>query len=239
VFAVNTDGTGFTNLHSFSEMNDNANSDGAVLDAGLVLSGNTLYGTASTGGRWGQGTVFAVNTDGSGFTNLHDFAGASDGADPEAGLILSGNTLYGTAYFGGSGGYGTVFALNTDGTGFTNLHSFTELQNVSNGDGANPQAGLILSGSTLYGTTSYGGSAGYGTVFAMNLAASLNIRLTSNQVVLSWPAWAPGYQLQCTTNLGARAVWRAVAAAPVMVNGRKVVTTSISEAQEQFRLALP
>ena len=49
----------------------------------------------------------------------------SDGAYPHAGLILSGNTLYGTAYGGGSSGNGTVFAVNTDGTGFTNLYSFT------------------------------------------------------------------------------------------------------------------
>ena len=41
------------------------------------------------------------------------------------GLILSGNTLYGTAYYGGSAGNGTVFALNTNGTGFTTLHTFT------------------------------------------------------------------------------------------------------------------
>ena len=49
---------------------------------------------------------------------------SSDGADPYAGLILSGNTLYGTTS-GGSWGDGTVFAINTDGIGFTNLHSFT------------------------------------------------------------------------------------------------------------------
>ena len=70
------------------------------------------------------------------FTNLYSFPTTvansshtiysnSDGADPEAGLILSGNTLYGTADAGGSSGNGTVFAVNTDGTGFTNLHSFT------------------------------------------------------------------------------------------------------------------
>ena len=51
----------------------------------------------------------------------------SDGSYPYAGLILSGNTLYGTTIDGGSSGNGTVFAVNTDGTGFTNLHSFTAL----------------------------------------------------------------------------------------------------------------
>src|SRR5665647_3155356 len=58
------------------------------------------------------------------FTTLRSFTGGSGGVTPYAGLIISGNTLYGTAYQGGSGGGGTMFALNANGTGFTNLHSF-------------------------------------------------------------------------------------------------------------------
>ncbi len=175
VFAVNTDGTGFTNLHSFTAVGINSdgvgtNSDGAFPFAGLVLSNNTLYGTAPQGGSSGQGTVFKVNIDGSDFTTLHAFTAVSgtypfnnsDGACPHGSLILSGTTLYGTAPFGGSLGYGTVFKVNTDATGFTTLQNFT-----NGGDGATPWAGLVLSGNTLYGTTSGGGS-GAGTVFALN-----------------------------------------------------------------------
>jgi len=138
----------------------------------LILSGNTLYGTANSGGSAGYGTVFAVNTDGTGFTNLHSFTAPSgsggfsgtngDGAYPWSGLILSGNTLYGTASSGGNPGFGTVFALNTNGTGFTVLHNFTY------NDGGHPHTGLILSGNTLYGTAYSGGLSGYGTVFAVN-----------------------------------------------------------------------
>jgi len=184
VFAVHTDGTGFTTLHSFTPTapypGPFTNSDGATPEAGLILSGNTLYGTATGGGSGGVGTVFALNTDGTGFTNLHSFTALdlntgtnSDGATPEAGLILSGNTLYGTATGGGSGGVGTVFALNTDGTSFTTLYSFTPTSRPgyldgTNSDGAYPDAGLILSGNTLYGTAPLGGSAGNGTVFAVN-----------------------------------------------------------------------
>src|SRR5438874_12439591 len=71
--------------------------------------------------------VCKVNTEGTGFMTLLSFTNGSDGANPVAGLNLSGNTLYGTAQIGGSSGSGTVFALNTDGTGFTILHSFTGL----------------------------------------------------------------------------------------------------------------
>jgi uncharacterized repeat protein (TIGR03803 family) len=115
VFAVNTDGTGFTTLYSFTELDQEGsltNSDGANPRAGLILLGNTLYGTATRGGSSGYGTVFAVNTNGTGFTTLYSFTNGSDGGNPYAGLILSGNTLYGTASEGGSSGDGTVFSLS-------------------------------------------------------------------------------------------------------------------------------
>jgi uncharacterized repeat protein (TIGR03803 family) len=182
VFAINTDGTDFTNLHSFAAVPGSypyTNSDGAYPYAGLILSGNTLYGTAADGGISGQGTVFALNTDGTGFTNLYTFTALStpytgtnaDGANPLGGLMLSGNTLYGTTGDGGSSGSGGVFAVNTNGTGFTNLYNFTATSAAdpnTNSDGAYPQGGLVISGNTLYGTTFGGGYAGRGTVFAVN-----------------------------------------------------------------------
>ena len=177
-------GVVFTTLHSFT-----ANSDGAAPLAGLLLSGNTLYGTASGGGTNGSGTVFSLNTDATGFTMLHSFtaldltthANNSDGGRPEAGLILSGNTLYGTAYVGGTNGSGTVFAVNTNGTGFAIVYSFTADFGfeTTNSDGAGPLAALISSGSTLYGTTYYGGSSGKGTVFAVSTAGTLFTNLYS------------------------------------------------------------
>jgi uncharacterized repeat protein (TIGR03803 family) len=153
----------FTTLHSFD------GSDGAEPRAGLLLSGNALYGTTFEGGTNGYGAVFALNTNGTGFTNLHSFTAApfphytnSDGAYPFAALILSGNTLYGTAQSGGTNTYGTVFALNTDGTSFTVLHTF----GVSGG--ADPEAALFLAGNTLYGAAVEGGTNTSGTVFALN-----------------------------------------------------------------------
>jgi uncharacterized repeat protein (TIGR03803 family) len=204
VFAVNTDGTGFGTLYSFTAIGPSiTNSDGAYPRAGLILSGNSLYGTAVQGGTSDNGTVFALNTDGTGFTTLHSFTGTSipgssdgtnsDGANPTAVLLLSGNTLYGTATQGGTSGNGTVFALNTDGTGFTNLHSFTSVSNPyafssgTNSDGANPYAGLILSGNTLYGTAEQGGSGGTGTLFALNTDG------TGFTTLYSFTALSPNY----------------------------------------------
>jgi uncharacterized repeat protein (TIGR03803 family) len=180
VFRLNIDGTGFTNLHNFSEIYP-TNSDGAHPYGGLVLSSNKLYGTTFDGGNGGVGTVFAVNTDGSNFNTLYGFTPLSglypfytnsDGANPQAGLIWSGNRLYGAAQNGGSAGAGTVFAIYVDGTGFTNLHSFAEANGAgpyyTNTDGIYPEGGLVLSSNTLYGTAYGGGSAGVGTVFALN-----------------------------------------------------------------------
>ena len=103
----------FTTLYSFSATppypNNPTNSDGADPYGRLILSGNTLYGTSQNGGSSIVGTVFALNTDGTGFTNLHTFTGGSDGAYPGAGLILSGNALYGATGIGGSSYAGNVF----------------------------------------------------------------------------------------------------------------------------------
>src|SRR5437667_452301 len=110
----------FTVLHSFTAGSTNSsgvytNIDGAGPYCGLILSGNTLYGTAPLGGSLGWGTSFKVNTDGTDFTTLYSFAGDSDGGRPYAGLILCGNTLYGTAECGGAfPGNGAVIVFKRD-----------------------------------------------------------------------------------------------------------------------------
>jgi uncharacterized repeat protein (TIGR03803 family) len=160
VYALNTDGTGFTTLYTFTGGTDGDAPYGSLIQG----SDGRLYGTASSGGADGQGTVFALNTDGTGFTALYAFTGGADGGVPLAGLIEgSDSRLYGTASSGGTGGNGTVFSMNTEGTGFATLHSFT-----GGSDGASPQASLIqLSDGRLYGTTWGGGAIGYGVLFAV------------------------------------------------------------------------
>ena len=157
VFKVNTNGTGYTVLKSFSD------TDGGQPYAGLALSGSTLYGTTAYGGSSGLGTLFKLNTNGSGFTVLKNFSNTPDGSKPYGNLILSGTMLYGTTQSGGSFGVGTVFKITTNGTGYITLHNFT-----NNSDGSTPDAGLLLADSTLYGTTLNGGSSGSGTVFKVN-----------------------------------------------------------------------
>jgi uncharacterized repeat protein (TIGR03803 family) len=251
VFGVNTDGAGFTTLHSFTAVSTNSlgsyytNSGGGYPSSALILSGNTLYGTTQVGGTGAAGTVFAVNTNGTEFRVLHNF-NDDDGRSPAIGLILSGKTLYGTASVGGGSGNGTVFAVNTDGTGFTNLYSFTALsapyyQGGTNGDGAEPNAGLILAGNTLFGTTQVGGIGGNGTVFSLSFTPQLAITTARGNIILRWPTNYlgfdySGFTLQSTTNLGSSAVWTTNSPAPVIVNGQNTVTNPISGTQQFFRL---
>ena len=162
VFKLNADGTGYAVLHRF----DFSIGDGGF-PSGLVQgSDSALYGTTGEGGTNGIGAVFRLNTDGTGYTVLHNFTGiGGDGATPSAGLLLGRDgALYGTTFEGGPNGSGTVFRLNTDGTGYRVLHTFTG----SVGDGVYPNEALVQgSDGALYGTTSYGGTNGSGTIFKL------------------------------------------------------------------------
>ena len=246
VFKVNVDGTDFTNLHGFTAYVSGTNSDGALPFAGLVVSGNTLYGTAAYGGSKGYGALFAVSTDGSGFTNLYNFLGyPRDGQNPQGALIVSGRTLYGTTEFGGAADTGTLFRGNTDGTGFTNLYNFTALEgaypNNYNSDGYLPYAALILSGNTLYGTALEGGTSNFGTVFSLTLPAPPQLTITrfGTNVIVTWPAIATGFILQFATNMVSPSVWSTnLPASVVVISNQNVVTNPITGTQKFYRLSL-
>jgi uncharacterized repeat protein (TIGR03803 family) len=157
-------------------------------------SAGNLYGATAFGGTKGTtcdsyyggqcGVVFELNPPkqkGGKWTErvLHSFAGGTDGASPNGGLVLdSKGNIYGTSFGGGieagqcgSGGCGTVFELmrlHKGGAWSARiLHRFR-----ADPDGTNPAAGLTL-GSTgiLYGTTLTGGTSGGpggGTVFSLS-----------------------------------------------------------------------
>lgn len=156
VFKMTPSGT-LTTLHHFA-----AGTDGAEPLAGLTqaIDGN-LYGTASAEGASGWGTVFMINPKNGKFTVLHSFDG-TDGAVPYGDLVQStdGN-LYGTTNSSGAYGYGTVFKFNPTSGKLTTLFYFD-----NGADGGYPYGGVIEAiDGNLYGTTSYGGAYGHGTIF--------------------------------------------------------------------------
>jgi uncharacterized repeat protein (TIGR03803 family) len=161
VFKLDAKGD-LTLLHSFAGTPDGENPlAGLTRDAVGNLYGTTHYG----GTNGGFGTVFKLDATDN-LTLLHSFAGTPDGENPYSSLVrdAAGN-LYGTTFFGGDFGNGTVFKLDPTGTLIV-LHSFN-----ASPDGANPIGGLTLDKTgNLYGTTSDGGDLncgffGCGTVF--------------------------------------------------------------------------
>jgi uncharacterized repeat protein (TIGR03803 family) len=163
VFKLSTTGEE-TVLHEFA-----GGTDGASPEGSLVYKAGDFYGTTTLGGASNAGTVFKVTYKGE-ETVLYSFTGKADGSNPVAGLAIdkAGN-LYGTTTAGGSSGNGTVFKLaipTVAGGQFTEqvLYSFG-----TGSDGAIPVAGVTLDASgNLYGTTSAGGTYGYGTVFEVS-----------------------------------------------------------------------
>ncbi|MGH7969236.1 MAG: hypothetical protein ACREIC_10975, partial [Limisphaerales bacterium] len=150
-----------------------------------------------------------------------------------------GNTLYGTAEVGGSSAEGTIFAINTDGTGFTNLHTF------ATGDGANPIGNLVLSGNTLYGTGSsyYVNSINvtdFGSVFSLSFAPPLTVSSSGGNIVLKWPISNggfdySGYYLQATVDVGSGAwISSNLPEPPVVLDGHYVVTIPNAIGSRQF-----
>ena len=127
VFQIAPDGT-FRILHQFSDQ-----SDGYTPSARLLLVGNQLFGTCSSGGAGdlgysGPGTVFAIDLakvspadNAAGFSVIHYFSTSADQADggsPLGALFLaSDGDLYGTTSYSGAYPSGTIFQIKPDNSG--------------------------------------------------------------------------------------------------------------------------
>jgi uncharacterized repeat protein (TIGR03803 family) len=156
-----------TVIHAFTGGND-----GAVGSLGSLLldpSGN-FYGVSELGGAHSAGTVFRLSPLAGGqwkFTTLYGFAGQPDAAFPYGGLITDGkNNFYGTTYYGGTNGVGTVFKLDLTAKKESVLYSFAE-----GTDGGYPTSTLVFDTvGNMYGTTSMGGipACDCGTVFELS-----------------------------------------------------------------------
>ena len=109
-YEILTSGDGFLPLCEFNFGDENSNPQGP-----LLLSTNLLYGTTPA-------AIFSLTTNGQDFTNLISFPLTTEnesgiftnstGFDPNGGLVLAGQSFYGTAQDGGTNGSGTIFAFN-------------------------------------------------------------------------------------------------------------------------------
>jgi uncharacterized repeat protein (TIGR03803 family) len=165
IYKLAPNGSGFTILHIFNKSTDGTYPHDELIEG---IDGY-LYGMAS-GGVNGGGTIFKINPDDTNFTVLHNFNSSSDGfgSYPQGSLIEgSDGNLYGMTSAGGDYGFGTVFKLASNGTGFMILKSFNKT------DGDRPLGSLIESSDGyLYGMTPNGGDNDKGTIFKISTAGT-------------------------------------------------------------------
>lgn len=161
IFKVNVDGTGFQKLHDFT------GGDGSDPHPGLIEgTDGVLYGMATTGGG-GLGSIFSIEKDGSNFEVLQLLSYATGGSPRASLLQVSNGMLYGTGYQGGENDQGSLFRINTDGSGFE------VLRHLGTTEGAYANGSLIeASDGMLYGTTTMGGESDNGVIFKMSLDGS-------------------------------------------------------------------
>lgn len=166
--------TALWSLHTLYNFNENNGSDPESIT--LDSDGN-IYGVTQSGGLYEAGVAYKLTRE-SGTWNqsvLYNFAGVNgDGGAPIGNLTLdSSGNLYGTTTLGGINGggcgglgCGTAFELSPSANGQWNeriLHRFT-----GGMDGGQPESGFIFGpDGNLYATTSSGGFADQGTVFAI------------------------------------------------------------------------
>ncbi|MEO7676632.1 MAG: choice-of-anchor tandem repeat GloVer-containing protein [Verrucomicrobiota bacterium] len=174
--------------------------DGSFPSAGLTLSAGMLYGVNGGGGQSNFGTIFKVGTNGTGCSVIHHFVGGSDGEYPVGRVVVSGNTIYGVMYRGGTNnvpeGGGTIYKVDTDGSNYSILRRLNSAIN----DGYKPASGMVLSGNFLYGTTTQGGvssrgTSDRGTVFKINANGS------GYQIIHAFSGYEDGLQPEAELTL--------------------------------------
>jgi len=158
-------------LHAFGSVPR----DGATPQSALTLApSGVLLGTTEEGGV-NYGVVFALappsGPGGSWQYGLpYTFTGRLDGGNPQSRLtLLPGKNpiIYGTTRRGGAFDEGTVYQLVPPLPG----GSWTEapVYSFSGGnDGGHPESGVVVYSYALFGTTTEGGSHGFGTAFRLS-----------------------------------------------------------------------
>jgi uncharacterized repeat protein (TIGR03803 family) len=158
LFRLDPDGKNDRLLHSFKGGEHGCKPTGGGV---FATRGSFFYGTTTSCGNATEGgLLFSEYAGGNQFHVLHVFDLASDGGNPEGGLLPIGATLYGTTPKGGAHGQGTVYSLDTKTDEFSVLHNFG-----AGDDAAGPVAALTELDGNLFGTSRNGGSDRLGAVY--------------------------------------------------------------------------
>jgi uncharacterized repeat protein (TIGR03803 family) len=163
----------------------------------MKASNGKLYGTTTIGGPSGNGTIYSMNADGSGYVKLHEFNDA-EGYEPNGKLMeASDGKLYGVCRWGGPSNSGAIYRIDKSGTIVEDnagvLYGTTSRALTQNGsvykinkDGTGfavlklfltsdiytPFDGLALDNGWLYGTCNFGGAEGKGGLYRLHTDGS-------------------------------------------------------------------
>ncbi len=135
-------------LYRFKGGMDGSSPQSALIDVNGTLFGTTLFGGGSnciSSGGGGCGTIFSIDTSGSGYNILHRYPDSGTGGAGPLTLTYANGQLYGTTQSGGDlscnftgYGCGTVFTMDPSGASYNVLYSFASLQ-----DGQFPATALL------------------------------------------------------------------------------------------------
>ncbi len=152
--------------YSFAGGNEGGNPSTGVIKA----TDTKLYGV-NYGGANGLGTLFRIDQPGNTFETLRPFASASGGTPDAVPMQASDGKLYGVTATGGASGFGGIYQVNVNGSGYTLIHEFTGTSGAKRGKGAGCRGLVEGPGGMLYGCTNSGGNA---TDTGMFFVASTN-----------------------------------------------------------------
>jgi uncharacterized repeat protein (TIGR03803 family) len=184
LFSISTDGENYTNLYTFTD---------GTLAGWLIIDQGMLYGIGQS--KVVGGYIFSMETNGSNFSVLHVFTNST----PNDLIMLDDNLLCGTSTGGGLYDGGTIFSMKTDGSGYNVLYNVPEYGGMA-GLGA---SGLVSNGDTLLGTIQDGGTNGWGSIYGLNLAPTIQSVTSTNEYLnMVWNAASGAYyQIQYSTNI--------------------------------------
>jgi uncharacterized repeat protein (TIGR03803 family) len=236
VFSIGTNGGNYTRLRSFTN-----SPDGKSPRSTLLISGSRIFGTTASGGTNNNGTIYSLGTNGANYAILYKFTNSPNGSGPIGNLALSNDTIYGITGSGGTNGSGSLYSISTNGQSETILHSYTFLF-----DGFFPFGGPVLSGQTLYASTSQGGG-GAGAIISLDLsgpppAISNIVANADGSVTINFLGGAnKTYLVQSTTNLSPPVVWQNISTNTSAGDGTWLYldTNAVRTPAQFFRAATP
>ena len=165
----------FNPLYTFQGEDGGGPLAGVTLGSDGAVYGTTLFGGGTQCGSNGCGVVFKL-TPPPRFCQMalcpwtETVLYRPDGTNPSGFVggvtVDAAGNVYGMTFGGGSGNAGVVYKLTPTGG---NNYSFNVLYNFTGAsDGGDPLGDVTPdSAGNLYGTTTYGGADGYGTVFKL------------------------------------------------------------------------